>query len=130
MGERAVGEPVDFRTAMQEYEGLQRQLSNLSQSKSHTSRRSARSGAQKRGLKKTLTSERANQRQSQYSGPPVDDREVETPIEDDREPEKDEVNEGESDFQLSTFLRDGNFEKRVDGASAKKVGVVFKHLTG
>lgn len=125
-GERDAGEPVDFRLAMQQYEGLQRELSTLSQSKSHTSRRS------KSGRKRGLTAERQSQQQSDYSaaGPPVDDREVETPRDENRDAEKDEVNEEESDFELTTFLRDGHFEKRVDGASAKKVGVVFRNLIG
>ena len=38
--------------------------------------------------------------------------------------------EEEEDFQLDDFLRDGHFEKRTpEGESAKKVGVVYRHLT-
>lgn len=37
--------------------------------------------------------------------------------------------EDEDDFALESFLKDGHFEKRTADGSAKKVGVVFKHLT-
>jgi ATP-binding cassette, subfamily G (WHITE), member 2, SNQ2 len=38
--------------------------------------------------------------------------------------------EGETgDFALSDFMREGHFEKRVDGHSAKRIGVIYKHLT-
>lgn len=36
--------------------------------------------------------------------------------------------EGE-EFQLDDFMREGHFEKRVDGHSAKKIGVVWSNLT-
>lgn len=40
------------------------------------------------------------------------------------------VNEkDDSDFELDEFIREGHFEKRKDGRSAKKVGVLFKNLT-
>lgn len=35
---------------------------------------------------------------------------------------------GRGDFILSDFLREGHFEKRVDGNSAKRIGVVYKNL--
>ena len=35
----------------------------------------------------------------------------------------------EDDFQLGDFLKDGHFEKRQEGRSAKKVGVVYRNLT-
>jgi hypothetical protein len=37
--------------------------------------------------------------------------------------------EKEDDFELDEFMREGHFEKRKDGRSAKKVGVVYKNLT-
>jgi ATP-binding cassette, subfamily G (WHITE), member 2, SNQ2 len=33
------------------------------------------------------------------------------------------------DFALGDFLREGHFEKRVDGHSAKRIGVIYKNLT-
>lgn len=35
----------------------------------------------------------------------------------------------EGDFQLGDFVKEGHFEKRKDGQSAKRVGVVYKSLT-
>jgi ATP-binding cassette subfamily G (WHITE) protein 2 (SNQ2) len=37
--------------------------------------------------------------------------------------------EKEDDFELGQFMQEGHFEKRKDGESAKKVGVVYKNLT-
>jgi ATP-binding cassette subfamily G (WHITE) protein 2 (SNQ2) len=34
----------------------------------------------------------------------------------------------EDEFQLEEFMKEGHFEKRTDGRSAKKVGVIFKDL--
>ncbi|KAF1943441.1 hypothetical protein EJ02DRAFT_400483 [Clathrospora elynae] len=39
------------------------------------------------------------------------------------------VEEKEDVFELDQFMREGHFEKRKDGRSAKKVGVVYKNLT-
>jgi ABC-type multidrug transport system ATPase subunit/ABC-type multidrug transport system permease subunit len=36
---------------------------------------------------------------------------------------------GDDDFELAEFMKEGHFEKRKDGQSAKKVGVVWKNLT-
>lgn len=37
--------------------------------------------------------------------------------------------EKEDDFELGEFMKEGHFEKRKDGESTKKVGVVYKNLT-
>lgn len=37
--------------------------------------------------------------------------------------------EKEDDFELGQFMKEGHFEKRKDGESTKKVGVVYKNLT-
>ncbi|KAH9878434.1 hypothetical protein IAQ61_001706 [Plenodomus lingam] len=37
--------------------------------------------------------------------------------------------EKDDGFELGEFMREGHFEKRTDGKSAKKVGVVYKNLT-
>lgn len=129
-GERDTGGPVNFRVAMQEYEEMRRELSHISQSKSHTSRRSNRSGNRKFTLKKIVSGGNRGQPEAE---PPVDDRDIETPPGERMDEEKDEekdVDEDVGDFQLTEFLRDGHFEKRVEGVSAKRVGVVWKNLTG
>lgn len=40
-----------------------------------------------------------------------------------------EEKDDDDDFELDEFIREGHFEKRKDGRSAKKVGVIFKNLT-
>jgi ATP-binding cassette subfamily G (WHITE) protein 2 (SNQ2) len=35
---------------------------------------------------------------------------------------------GDGDFELGDFLKDGHFEKRQEGRSAKKVGIIYKNL--
>ncbi|KAL5121843.1 ATP-binding cassette transporter snq2 [Pleosporales sp. CAS-2024a] len=37
--------------------------------------------------------------------------------------------EKEDDFELGEFMKEGHFEKRKDGESKKKVGVIYKNLT-
>ncbi|PVI00273.1 ATP-binding cassette superfamily, partial [Periconia macrospinosa] len=37
--------------------------------------------------------------------------------------------EDEDDFELGRFMREGHFEKRKEGQSAKKVGVIWRNLT-
>ena len=37
--------------------------------------------------------------------------------------------EDADDFQLDAFMKEGHFEKRTEGRSAKKVGVIYKNLT-
>lgn len=41
----------------------------------------------------------------------------------------DDEEEDAENFELGEFLREGHFEKRKEGQSAKKVGVVFKNLS-
>lgn len=40
-----------------------------------------------------------------------------------------EKDHDDGDFQLGAFMKEGHFEKRKDGESAKKVGVMYKNLT-
>lgn len=42
---------------------------------------------------------------------------------------KEQEEDAAADFELDQFMKEGHFEKRVDGQSAKKVGVIFKNLT-
>jgi ABC-type polar amino acid transport system ATPase subunit len=60
------------------------------------------------------------------------ERDVEAgPQEDVEEAEKSEEGKEDDsdDFELDAFMREGHFEKRSDGTSNKRVGVVYKDLT-
>jgi ATP-binding cassette, subfamily G (WHITE), member 2, SNQ2 len=113
-GERDIGGPVDFRAAMQEYEEMCRDLSQISRARSHQTARSTRAQST---LRRVLTG------QSRHT-----DRRTISEADTEAEAEE-ETEEEEKGFELGDFLRDGHFEKRRDGQSAKKVGVVFKNLT-
>jgi ATP-binding cassette subfamily G (WHITE) protein 2 (SNQ2) len=116
-GERDIGGPVNFRSAMQEYEDMRKDLSNLSKTRSARTEPSNAAGCTS-GLRNTIT------RRSHGT-------EARTEPELDLEAQEEEKSEEapEADFQLREFLKEGHFERRQEGRSAKKVGVVYKGLT-
>ena len=118
-GERDMGGPVDFRAAMQDYEDMRRELTNLSRTRTA---KSNKSNAQRSSGLRRITS--AGSRRSRVTNTAT---EIELDLEALGEEKSDE--EGEEDFELGDFLKDGHFEKRQEGKSAKKVGVVYKSLT-
>ena len=123
-GERDVGGPVCQRLAMEDYEEMRKELTRLSVTRSRSSTRTEKSG-----LFKSITRQRSSRVRKSETGKSrrtassarsdVDDEDVENgPKEEDEE------------FELDSFIRNGYFEKRTEaGASAKKVGVIFKNLT-
>ncbi|KAL2054910.1 hypothetical protein ABVK25_004732 [Lepraria finkii] len=125
-GERDVGGPVNHHMAMEDYEAMRRQITQLSRTRS---RSTTRERDQSEGLFRTLTSrsrksERlGHQRTVSSKGATTDDGDLEAG-------DAEGMTEKEEEFEMGPFLREGHFEKRTDtGASAKKVGVVFKNLT-
>lgn len=131
-GERDRGGPVTHMMAMEDYEEMRRELSRLSQTRSKprsmsrkrsmhslalARTRSGRSAKTER-LRPTRTDTRASYEFDE------EEEQAEAAADAEAEDEKDE------DFDLGPFLREGHFEKRkAGGESAKKVGVVYKHLT-
>lgn len=97
-GERDAGVPDENR-AVEEYEELRRELTNLSKTESKQRRLSHAETTASRRTKTTTNDEEA--------GP----------------------EEKEDDFELGSFVREGYFEKRKGDQSAKRVGVVYKNLT-
>ncbi|TKA53909.1 hypothetical protein B0A49_13307, partial [Cryomyces minteri] len=120
-GESDVG-GLNQRMAMEDYEALRRNLTNLSRTRSQLSRTKSRQEAG--SLYQTL---------SRISGRPTESRKpIRRTATRGEESEVGDVEAGPDDkdeFELDTFMREGHFEKRVDGRSAKKVGVVYKSLT-
>ena len=127
-GERNVGGPVSQHTAMEQYEQMRRELTQFSQTRSKSSARGERDG-----LFRTVTGRTAGSRKSEtgksrrtrssFDSSAVDDKDIEAG-------DAEVAAAKEEDFELGNFIRDGHFEKRTEaGESAKKVGVVFKHLT-
>lgn len=116
-GERDIGGPIDLTLAMEDYEAMRRELTQLSHQRTRSVSRARRPTSRARRLTRTLSRPqtegtvepyRTATRESEVEGENVED---------------------EDDFELGEFLKDGHFEKREEGRSAKKVGVVYKNLT-
>ncbi|KAK4125191.1 hypothetical protein N657DRAFT_569796 [Parathielavia appendiculata] len=124
-GERDIGGPVSQRMAMQDFEELQHELSTrLTNTRSHAAA-SAKSAKSRASFFQRIAS-RASGR-SKAAQP--DDEEARAKDESDIE-EEEATTTDEDEFPLEQFMRDGHLEKRTEsGESAKKLGVVFKHLT-
>lgn len=110
-GERDAGQ-MSRTMAMEDYENLRRELTERpeapSRQRTHTS-----------ASRRSTTSRRSTGQR------PGDDEESQIG---NAEPESKEKEE-EDEFVLDEFMKEGHFEKRKDGRSAKKVGVVYEHLT-
>lgn len=116
-GERDAGHP-DTRMALEEFEALRKALSSISRTKSH-----AQSERPNTGLARTLSrksTRRSTQRRQSITHADGDGDDHDLELTDD---------EDDDGFQLHQFMKEGHFEKRKDGQSAKKVGVVWKNLT-
>ncbi len=111
---------------MEDYEAMRRELSHLSQTRSKSSMRNDGGG-----LMRTLTSRsRRAQHPSQQRTQSSEGMSAFADGEDLEAGDAQAMAEKEEEFELGPFLKEGHFEKHTDtGASAKKVGVVFKNLT-
>lgn len=124
-GERDIGGPVTFRNAMLDYEEMRRELTTLSKTRSAGAKST---GQQSSGLKRVTTAGTRRSHQRSRTNDTQDDLEAQTGEKPEGE-DGDAEQEEEEEFQLGEFLKDGHFEKRQEGRSAKKVGVVYKNLT-
>ncbi|KAF3769587.1 putative ABC transporter [Cryphonectria parasitica EP155] len=112
-GERDAGLP-DERAAMREFAELQRELSELSRAKSRPRSRAASRVTTTRSAHRAASHATTHDGESQADNAGVADEKGE---------------DDDDEFELDAFIREGHFEKRKEGRSAKKVGVVFKNLT-
>ncbi|KAI9690213.1 MAG: hypothetical protein M1822_009174 [Bathelium mastoideum] len=115
-GERDAGQ-TDQVMAMEDFENLRRELTGLSKQQSRPSLSATRTKSRK-------SVRRLDSRRS-LGVSTRDDVESKAGDNDGDAPGEEE----EEDFELSQFMEEGHFEKRKDGRSAKKVGVLFKNLT-
>lgn len=119
-GERDAG-GMDQRTAMEDFEALRETLTSLSKTRSHAA--SERRDGLLRTISRTSTKRTAPRR-------PTTGRSVETADDFDEPGDLGEAAlEKDDEFELDRFMKEGHLEKRKDGQSAKKVGVVWKNLT-
>lgn len=98
----------DGGAARNEVERLRRELTEMSRTRSRASQATRRTRRTTSRPRRPSTTGKGDEESE--IGEAVDEKE-------------------EDDFQLDSFMREGHFEKRKDGMSAKKVGVVFKNLT-
>lgn len=110
-GERDAGFADELR-AMGELDDMRRELTEISRKRS----RDARS------LKSSASRAKSAPRRARSHATLGSDAESRT-----ADGDGDEYKDAE-EFELDEFLREGHFEKRKGGQSAKKVGVVFKNL--
>jgi ATP-binding cassette subfamily G (WHITE) protein 2 (SNQ2) len=134
-GERDAGR-LNTRTAAQDLNVLREELATLSRTRSQGTQPDRNEGS---GLFKTVS--RKSTRQNTARPPSAGDRprrrSSTTRTEDGTAGDKSDDEAGDvaaseekdDDFELGEFMKEGHFEKREDGQSAKKVGVVYKNLT-
>ncbi|KAH8804409.1 ABC-2 type transporter-domain-containing protein [Xylogone sp. PMI_703] len=115
------GGTVNQIMAMEDYEEMRRELTHLSKTHSRQTHRSA-SHVGSSALKKIAS--RTSRRR-----PSTADEDLEAQRDEEKKEEGRAADEDEDDFELGEFLKEGHFGKRKGAHSAKKVGVVFKHLT-
>ncbi|KAK8054005.1 ABC-2 type transporter-domain-containing protein [Apiospora saccharicola] len=113
-GERDVG-GFNEQEAKQEFEALKNNLNQLQRTRTQETQASRVGTTQSRG-DKALS--RTQTRQSAAASHTTDFTDLEAG-----------EGDGDTDFELSEFMREGHFEKRTDDGSAKKVGVLYKNLT-
>ncbi|KAF2740492.1 ABC transporter-like protein [Polyplosphaeria fusca] len=118
-GERDAG--MSQRIAMEDFEALKETLTSLSKTRSR-----AQSERSHGHLQRTIS--RGSTRRTARR--PTTARSFDT---DDEYGERGNFGEAaiekDEDFELGEFMKEGHFEKRKDGQSAKKVGVIWKNLT-
>ncbi|KAF2104728.1 putative ABC transporter [Rhizodiscina lignyota] len=98
--------------ALQEYDILRHELTEL---------RKTQSRARSRSLRRITTNRSTQSARTEKSRRSTRMEEPEDDVED--------TEEEEEGFELDQFMKEGHFEKRVEGRSAKKVGVIWKSLT-
>lgn len=129
----------DQRAAMEEYETLRRDLSALSHSQSKTSQKSRSRTRIADGGSLFHTISASSSHRAQFEQPPPSSKSELADTTDGDALELKETKETAGDaplgsseedeeFHLEEFMREGHFEKRTDGRSAKRVGVIWKNL--
>jgi ATP-binding cassette subfamily G (WHITE) protein 2 (SNQ2) len=122
-GERDAGR-LDTRVAAEDLEVLRGELASLSKTRSQGQQSQRSHGG---GLARTMS--RISTRPSHRRGSVTRAEEGTGDAEDDEPGDIEAADEKEDEFELDQFMKEGHFEKRKDGRSAKKVGVVYKNLT-
>lgn len=103
---------MNSQSAMQDYEVLRQELTELERARSKGDGDQA--GDIGHGIRRKSTTMSRRERSLARTRTSVS------------EPDDTGATEEKDDFQLDEFMREGHFEKRTEGRSAKRVGVVYK----
>ncbi|KAI9762308.1 MAG: hypothetical protein M4579_000456 [Chaenotheca gracillima] len=122
-GERDHGEHVTQRMAMEDFEAMRRSLTALSHQRS---RSSARKPDRRGSLFRAATGRSAAGTDTRPGTATSRDPSA---LEAGESKDEDAEKGSDDEFELGDFMREGHLERRKDGESRKKVGVVFKNLT-
>ena len=120
-----MGGPVSHREAMEDFEAMRKELTHLSQVRSKSSAKTERGRFTRTitGRSRKSETRRPRRTQSAVTASEAEDDDLEAG-------DAEAMAEKEEEFELGGFIKEGHFERRTEeGGSAKKVGVVFKHLT-
>ena len=123
-GEQDAGR-LDPATAAADIHALREELATLSRTRSQTARSERHHDGLMRTISRKSTRRSISRQASHVSQTQTSDA---TAAEDEETADAAVAAEKEDDFELGDFMKEGYFEKRKDGRSAKKVGVVWKHL--
>lgn len=127
-GERDIGGPMSRGAAMEDFETLRHELTELSRARSKgdgTQPVDVNRVMSGRGSLSRTRRSLSRKRTSRSMGRTSLGRAQTTTTDGAEEKQEEDAD----DFQLDEFMREGHFEKRTEGRSAKKVGVVYKNLT-
>ncbi|KAF2130694.1 hypothetical protein P153DRAFT_336486 [Dothidotthia symphoricarpi CBS 119687] len=116
----------DSRTAAEDLHVLREELTTLSRARSHTEHSERQDGLFGTLSRKSTRHSHGTRRRSSVAQAHSNDATV---ADEEKEGEGGATAENEDDFELGEFMKEGYFEKRQDGKSAKRVGVVYKGLT-
>ena len=123
------GEPdagrFDPTTAAADIHTLREELATLSRTRSQNARSERHHDGLMRNISRKSTHRSVSRQESRVSHTQTSGS---TAAEDEETADAAVAAEKEDDFELSEFMKEGYFEKRKDGKSAKKVGVVWKGL--
>lgn len=112
-------------TAAADIHALREELATLSRTRSQAAPSERNHGGLMRTMSRKSTRRSVSRQASRVSHTNTSDS---TAAEDEEAAGAAVAADKEDDFELGDFMKEGYFEKRKDGRSAKKVGVVWKHL--
>jgi ATP-binding cassette, subfamily G (WHITE), member 2, SNQ2 len=133
-GERDVGE-FNAQEAALQFAALRRNLTELSRTRTKDTQTSLRrtvsgkSNISRRPTRTPTVDRPQTARTASIAESARDDADVGPALEAAETKKEEDEDDEDDDLELDQFLKEGHFEKRNNGKSEKKVGVIYKNLT-